>query len=135
MRASIAALRKRNPAKIVMAVPVAAAQTLSEMRDLVDDVVCIEAPTAMHAIGQWYEDFTQTSDEEVSQILDRAQHRRQKGGLSVEDAGHVPAERFDQRDHDGAVQQNLNPADDGHFGGPSEFSCRQQQAKQHNQER
>ena len=69
MRASIAALRKRNPAKIVMAVPVAAAQTLSAMRDLVDDVVCIEAPTAMHAIGQWYEDFAPTTDDDVIALL------------------------------------------------------------------
>ena len=46
--------------------------------------------------------------------LDRPQHRRQECALAAEDAGHVPAERFDQRDDDRAVQNDLNPADGGH---------------------
>ena len=46
--------------------------------------------------------------------LDRPQHRRQEGALAVEDARHVPAERLGQRDDDGAVQNDLNPADGGH---------------------
>ena len=50
----------------------------------------------------------------VKPAFDRTQHRGQKGGLAVEDAGHVPAERLYERDHDGAIQKNLNPADDGH---------------------
>ena len=50
----------------------------------------------------------------VQPALDRPQHRRHERAFAIEDARHVPAERFDQRDHNGAVQKNLNPADDGH---------------------
>ena len=52
----------------------------------------------------------------VERGLDRAQHRRQEGALAVEDARHVAAERLHQRDDDGAVEQDLNPADEGHGG-------------------
>src|SRR5580693_5086760 len=56
--------------------------------------------------------------------LDRPQDRRKQGALAIEDARHVPAERFDQRDDDGAEQKNLNPADGGHGGMPSGYKRR-----------
>jgi len=68
-RAAIEVLRRAGAATIVLAVPVAPPETLAELRPLVDDVVCVHAPAEMWAIGQWYDDFTQTTDEEVSRLL------------------------------------------------------------------
>jgi predicted phosphoribosyltransferase/predicted alpha/beta-hydrolase family hydrolase len=68
-RAAIEALRRAGAATIVLAVPVAPPETLAELRRLVDDVVCVHAPAEMWAIGQWYDDFAQTTDEEVSRLL------------------------------------------------------------------
>lgn len=70
--AAIAALRTRQPARIVLAVPIAAQDTLERLRPLADEVVCLETPTAFFAVGQGYEDFRQTTDEEVRAILARS---------------------------------------------------------------
>jgi predicted phosphoribosyltransferase len=72
MRAAVAALRKMDPHRIVVAVPVAAPETCDEFRDEVDDIVCAETPEPFYGVGRWYEDFTQTSDEEVRELLARA---------------------------------------------------------------
>jgi predicted phosphoribosyltransferase len=72
MRAAVAALRQLGPRRIVVAVPVAAAETCDEFRGLVDDIVCAETPEPFYGVGRWYEDFTQTSDEEVRELLARA---------------------------------------------------------------
>jgi predicted phosphoribosyltransferase len=72
MRAAAAALRKQGPARIVVAVPVSAPQTCDEYRMGVDEIVCAVTPEPFHAVGQWYEDFSQTSDEEVRELLARA---------------------------------------------------------------
>lgn len=69
MRAAILAIRTQNPQKIVMAVPVAAASTCEEMSPLVDELICPLMPTAFYAVGAWYENFSQTTDEEVSELL------------------------------------------------------------------
>jgi predicted phosphoribosyltransferase len=74
MRAAAAALRKLAPAKLVVAVPVAAPETCDEFRDEVDDVLCPVTPEPFLAVGVWYEDFSQTSDEEVRELLEAA-HR------------------------------------------------------------
>jgi putative phosphoribosyl transferase len=60
---------------VVVAVPVAAEQTCDEFRDNVDDIVCAVTPKPFHAVGLWYEDFSQTSDEEVRELLARANER------------------------------------------------------------
>jgi putative phosphoribosyl transferase len=70
MRAAAHAVRRRNPARVVVAVPVAAAETCAELRGDVDDVVCPLTPTPFYAVGLWYDDFSQTSDEEVRELLD-----------------------------------------------------------------
>jgi predicted phosphoribosyltransferase len=75
MRAAALAVRKYNPQRVVVAVPVASEQTCDEFRDDVDDVVCAVTPRPFHAVGLWYEDFSQTSDEEVSELLARANER------------------------------------------------------------
>jgi putative phosphoribosyl transferase len=69
MRAAALALRELNPAKIVVAVPVAAEETCRQFEDVADDVVCAVTPRPFYAVGQWYEDFDQTTDEEVRDLL------------------------------------------------------------------
>lgn len=72
MRAAVAAVRQQDPARIVVAVPVAAPSTCEEFRHEVDEVVCAETPEPFHAVGLWYEDFSQTTDAEIRDLLDRA---------------------------------------------------------------
>lgn len=72
MRAALRALRRRRPKLLVLAVPVAASDTLAEMRDEADAVVCLEAYDALGAIGAYYADFRQISDAEVIAALARA---------------------------------------------------------------
>ena len=69
MRAAVAALRSLDPASIVVAVPVAARETCEALRNEADEVVCARTPEPFHAVGLWYEDFEQTSDEEVGELL------------------------------------------------------------------
>lgn len=75
MQAAALAVREFNPARVVVAVPVAAADTCNEFRDVVDEVVCEATPRPFHAVGLWYEDFSQTSDDEVRELLERAEAR------------------------------------------------------------
>jgi len=72
MRVAAVALRKRGPARIVIAVPVAAPSTCEELESEADQVVCAVTPESFQAVGQWYRDFRQTSDEEVRELLHRA---------------------------------------------------------------
>jgi predicted phosphoribosyltransferase len=72
MRAAVAALRLLGPARIVVAVPVGARETCAELRHQADDAVCAMSPEPFYAVGAWYEDFEQTSDEEVRDLLARA---------------------------------------------------------------
>jgi len=75
MRAAAAALRQQKPARIIIAVPVSAPQTCDEYRMGVDEIVCDVTPEPFHAVGQWYKDFSQTTDEEVSNLLEKAASR------------------------------------------------------------
>ena len=74
MQAAVKALRTQAPARIVVAVPTAAAETCGQLRHVADEVVCATTPQPFRAVGLWYEDFAQTSDDEVRQLLERAQH-------------------------------------------------------------
>lgn len=76
MRAAAAALRAQNPSRLVVAVPVAAAETCDEFRDEVDEVVCTLTPEPFRAVGIWYRDFEQTTDEEVRDLLARSERAR-----------------------------------------------------------
>lgn len=69
MRAAIEALHQQKPAKIIIAVPVAAFSTCEEMNRLVDKIICPLRPYQFYAVGIWYENFSQTSDEEVAELL------------------------------------------------------------------
>jgi putative phosphoribosyl transferase len=72
MRAAATALRARHPAAIVAAVPVAASRTCASLQDVIDRVVCVDTPEPFHAVGLYYRNFEQTSDEEVRRLLARA---------------------------------------------------------------
>lgn len=72
MRAAIAAVRQQQPARIVVAVPVASQETCEELRKEADEVHCTVTPTMFFGVGQFYEDFSQTTDEEVRLFLHRA---------------------------------------------------------------
>ena len=72
MRAAAAALRLQNPARIVVAVPVSAPQTCNEYRMGVDEIICAATPEPFLGVGQWYRDFSQTTDQEVRDLLERA---------------------------------------------------------------
>jgi putative phosphoribosyl transferase len=69
MRAAALAARQLGPKQVVVAVPVAADQTCDEFRAEVDEVVCAFTPQPFYAVGLWYENFEQTSDEEVRRLL------------------------------------------------------------------
>jgi putative phosphoribosyl transferase len=71
MRAAAAALRAKEPARIIVAVPVATQETCEELRAEVEEVVCAVTPDQLYAIGLWYEDFSPTTDEEVRDLLRR----------------------------------------------------------------
>lgn len=75
MRAALRGVRRSNPKRLVMAVPVAPQETIESLRPELDDVVCLSTPEFFAAIGEFYEDFRQTSDKEVTELLDAAQRR------------------------------------------------------------
>ena len=70
MRAAAAALRVKHPSRLVVGVPVAAPETRDELRQCVDDVVCVMTPDPFYAVGLWYDDFTQTSDADVRRLIE-----------------------------------------------------------------
>jgi putative phosphoribosyl transferase len=69
MRAAVAALRKQRPRQIIIAVPTASPDTCEDFRAEVDDIICAMTPMPFHAVGEWYEDFPQNTDEEVQHLL------------------------------------------------------------------
>jgi predicted phosphoribosyltransferase len=76
MVAGISALKREQPAALVVAVPVAARSTAERLAALADDFVCLHAPETFIAVGQWYEDFDQTTDEQVRELLNQHGHAR-----------------------------------------------------------
>ena len=79
-RAAVEALRQRRPGRLILAAPVCAAQTADLFRSRVDELVCLALPSDLGAIGLWYKNFEQTSDEEVMQLLVKA--RNERGGTA-----------------------------------------------------
>ncbi len=72
MKAALLAVRQSGPARVVLAVPVAPPEALAALAPLADDVACVLRPEHMHAVGAWYEDFTQTTDAEVARLVAEA---------------------------------------------------------------
>jgi predicted phosphoribosyltransferase len=78
MRAAVAALRSLGAARLVAAVPVAPKESRDAMREVVDEVVCASVPERFQAVGEWYDDFSQISDQEVSELLRRGRHEARR---------------------------------------------------------
>jgi putative phosphoribosyl transferase len=78
MRAAVAALRSLGAARLVAAVPVAPKESCDAMREVVDEVVCASVPERFQAVGEWYDDFSQISDQEVSELLRRGRHEARR---------------------------------------------------------
>ncbi len=76
MRAAVEALRRQQPDRIVVAVPVAAPSTCTEVGALADEIVCLITPELFYGVGLWYDDFAQTSDDEVHELLESAERSR-----------------------------------------------------------
>lgn len=72
MRAAALAVRRLNPARTIVGVPVASPETCEDFRDVVDETVCVMTPSPFRAVGLWYDDFSQTSDDEVRRLLAEA---------------------------------------------------------------
>lgn len=79
VRAALRALRALGPRRIVLAIPVAAASTLERLRPEADEIVCVDAVYSLWSVGENYEDFSQTSDEEVIRLLEAAERNQQAG--------------------------------------------------------
>ena len=77
MSAAVAAVRHQQPARIIIAIPVAATATCEEFATEVDELVCVSKPETFFAVGFWYEHFSQISDEEVRRLLEQARHEQQ----------------------------------------------------------
>lgn len=75
MKAAVQALRAFAPARIVVAVPVGSPDTCRELAEIADEIVCARSPESFTSVGQWYRDFSQTSDEEVQELLEQARAR------------------------------------------------------------
>ena len=69
MRAAVAALRQQGPSQIIVAAPVASREACDEFLAIADDVICARTPEPFYGVGLWYEDFSQTSDDEVRDLL------------------------------------------------------------------
>jgi erythromycin esterase-like protein/predicted phosphoribosyltransferase len=91
MQAAVQALRQRGSARIVVAVPVGARETCERLRRLADQVVCVSMPEPFNAVGLWYEEFSQTSDEEVKRLLGTTARSARGGSTATDAAGVVRA--------------------------------------------
>jgi predicted phosphoribosyltransferase len=72
MRAAVMAVKEQYPARVVVAVPVGAVDTVQQLKGHVDEVVCVQTPENFSAVGEWYDDFSQTPDDAVRNLLTRA---------------------------------------------------------------
>jgi putative phosphoribosyl transferase len=81
MRAAVQAVRQHHPARVVVAVPVGAPSTCAEFDGVSDETVCARMPESFSAVGQWYRDFSQTSDDEVRALLQQHANHPRAGGI------------------------------------------------------
>jgi predicted phosphoribosyltransferase len=82
MRAAVAGIRMQDPARVVVAVPTAAPETCDAFEFEADEIVCASTPEPFYGVGRWYEDFSQTTDEEVREDLEEAAHQLLNGNAS-----------------------------------------------------
>jgi len=74
MHAAVEALKTKRPAKLIVAVPTASPDTCKFFKGIVDEMICATTPEPFYAVGAWYKDFSQTTDEEVCKLLEKAQN-------------------------------------------------------------
>jgi predicted phosphoribosyltransferase len=86
MEAAIRAVRQSSPARIVAAAPVGAPETCDRLARLADEVVCVERPVHLEAVGLWYDDFSQTTDQEVVALLNDAVSGRPENAATPRDS-------------------------------------------------
>lgn len=77
MWAAVASVRQQHPARIIIAVPVAAPATCRELQTRVDEILCVTTPEPFYSVGLWYKDFPQTTDAQVRELLEKAQKNYQ----------------------------------------------------------
>ncbi|HEY9638280.1 MAG TPA: phosphoribosyltransferase [Coleofasciculaceae cyanobacterium] len=83
MRAAIKALQQQQPARLVVGVPVSSPETCRELGVEVDEIVCVETPRPFYSVGSWYDNFSQTTDEEVRDLLKTAANNHQRSAVSA----------------------------------------------------
>jgi putative phosphoribosyl transferase len=83
MRAAVRALQQQQPAQLVVGVPVSSPETCQEFQTEVDDIVCARTPRPFHSVGLWYDDFSQTTDDEVRDLLHSAANNQQPSAVGV----------------------------------------------------
>lgn len=80
MRAAVRAVRRQHPARLVVAVPVAEPSVCEALRAEVDEAICVHTPAPLYGVGYWYRDFSQTSDQEVHDLLEQAEQAQSFAG-------------------------------------------------------
>lgn len=78
MKAGVISVKKKKPEKIIVAIPVASPQSVEELKEITDEVICLYAPSYFGAVGQFYMEFSQTSDDEVIEILKKISKRKRE---------------------------------------------------------
>jgi predicted phosphoribosyltransferase len=101
MQVAVKAVRKEHPARIVVAVPVGAPEICDQMRNEADEVVCYCTPIPFYAVGLWYEDFSQTADEEVEKLLEEARQWQSGRAGCTADAANGAREGDRNQQHSG----------------------------------
>jgi len=76
MKAGVISVKKKKPEKIIVAIPVASPQSVEELKEITDEVICLYAPAYFAAVGQFYTEFSQTSDDEVIEILKKIKEEK-----------------------------------------------------------
>jgi putative phosphoribosyl transferase len=87
MRAAVEAVRRLQPARVIVAVPVGARETCQLLAQTADNVICLQIPDPFSAVGLWYEDFSQTTDDEVSALVEKAASRTARRPSTVPASG------------------------------------------------
>ncbi|MEO3890935.1 phosphoribosyltransferase [Nonomuraea sp. B5E05] len=107
-RAACQVARARGAARVILAVPVGAPDTVASLRKDADEVICLETPAALWAIGVWYADFTQITDEQVVELLRRAAATAAEGAVGGK-AGAVTSDQLGSVDEVDEVMVNVGP--------------------------
>jgi putative phosphoribosyl transferase len=85
MQVAVKVVREANPARLIVAVPVAPRDSYENLRTKVDEIICLSMPEPFYAVGQWYENFEQTTDEEVIALLEHAQRDQARRTHALQD--------------------------------------------------